>query len=157
MTNPLYDALFRPHEDREAPFLLLPDGREMSYREFLRGASRFSHVLSSANVVQGDRVAVQVEKSPEALMLYAACLMTGAIFLPLNTAYTDTELDYFIEDSGAALIVLDPARAARDGSLTLSAAGGGSLAEAAQTMDDHFDPVARAVPPTTVRLPAKRT
>ncbi len=53
----------------------------------------------------GDRLAVQVEKSPEALAVYAACVQAGAIFLPLNTAYTPAEVDYFVGDSGAKLLL----------------------------------------------------
>jgi malonyl-CoA/methylmalonyl-CoA synthetase len=53
-------------------------------------------------------VAVQVEKSPEALMLYLACLRAGAVYLPLNTAYTLAELDYFIGDAQPRLVVVDP-------------------------------------------------
>ena len=50
---------------------------------------------------------VQVQKSPEALAIYAACLQTGVIFLPLNTAYTAREMAYFIENSGAKLVLCD--------------------------------------------------
>ncbi len=61
----------------------------------------------------GDRVAVQVEKSPEAIFLYLACLRAGAVFLPLNTAYTLAELGYFFGDAEPRLVVCDPAQGGR--------------------------------------------
>ena len=54
----------------------------------------------------GDRVAAQIEKSPEALALYAACAQAGLVFLPLNTAYTVDELAYFIDSSFLTLPLL---------------------------------------------------
>ena len=98
-------------------------------------------------------MAVHVEKSPEALALYAACVMAGAVFLPLNTAYTAKELEYFVGDSGAALFVCDPAEAeamapvaAAAGArlLTLAGDGAGSLGEAVAGQGDVFAPVARS-------------
>ena len=69
--------------------------------------------LASLGVKPGDRVAAQVEKSPEALFLYLGCVRAGAVFLPLNPAYTLSEVEYFVGDARPALIVGDPAR--RDG------------------------------------------
>jgi malonyl-CoA/methylmalonyl-CoA synthetase len=99
----------------------------------------------------GDRVAVQVEKTPEAALLYLATLRAGAVYLPLNPAYTLAELDYFIGDAEPALIVCTPA--ARHGLLgvargagveTLDAAGKGSLADRAAGAPKLFDDVTRA-------------
>ena len=67
-------------------------------------------MLARRGVKPGDRVAAQVEKSPTALVLYLATLRAGAVFLPLNTAYTMAELDYFIGDAEPALVVCDPAK-----------------------------------------------
>ena len=64
----------------------------------------------SAGVAPGDRVAVQVEKSPEAMLLYLACLRAGAVYLPLNTAYTPAEIDYFLGDAEPRVVVCDPAQ-----------------------------------------------
>lgn len=110
MTNLLYDAFFAPHEGKATPFLHLPDGRTLTHDAFLQEAGRMANALDSLGVTTGDRVAVHVQKSPQALMLYAACIKAGVVFLPLNTAYTSRELDYFIADSGAALFVCDPAQ-----------------------------------------------
>ncbi len=111
MTNPLYDALFAPHEGQGTVFLHLADGGRLTHAEFLSKARRTANALTAMGVAPGDRVAVHVEKSPGALALYAACVMAGVVFLPLNTAYTAKELDYFVGDSGAALFVCDPAEA----------------------------------------------
>lgn len=107
MSNPLFDHLFAPHAERAAHFITVPGGRDISYAEFLRQAARYAHAIVACGVRAGDRVAVRVDKSPEALMLYTACVQSGAVFLPLNPAYTATELSYFIEDSGAALMICD--------------------------------------------------
>jgi malonyl-CoA/methylmalonyl-CoA synthetase len=121
--NPLYDSLFGAHAGRDAPFLLLPDGGSLSYAAFLARAARIAHVLVAQGLAPGDRLAAQVEKSPEALALYAACAQTGVVFLPLNTAYTRDELAYFVENSGARLLVGD---AAKEGELAPMAEGFGA-------------------------------
>jgi malonyl-CoA/methylmalonyl-CoA synthetase len=152
MANPLYDTLFGRHLGSSKPFLHLPDGATLSYSEFLAMASRIAHVLVQCGLEPGDRMAVQVEKSPEALALYAAAAQAGIVFLPLNTAYTTDELSYFVEDSGAKLLVCD---GAKEGALTpmmerlggrietLNADGSGTLSELARTMPSSFAPVAR--------------
>ncbi|ARE40481.1 Acetoacetyl-CoA synthetase [Rhodovulum sp. P5] len=154
MANPLYDRLFGKHAGKGTPFLHLPDGTTLTHDAFLRLAARFAHVLTARGLRPGDRLAAQVQKSPQALALYAACVQAGIVFLPLNTAYTVDELTYFIENSGAALVVCDGPKAAdiapvcdRLGARleTLNADGTGSLAEAAQSMPDAFETVERAV------------
>ena len=110
MANPLYDQLFGTHAGKDTPFLFLPDGTTLSHSAFLQQAAQIANAVTGLGLSAGDRVAVQVEKSPEALALYAACVQAGLIFLPLNTAYTEDELAYFIENSGASLIVCDDSR-----------------------------------------------
>lgn len=128
------------------------DGRSISYGEMLARSAQLAHVLSQLGVEAGDRVAVQVEKSPEAIFLYLACLRAGAIFLPLNTAYTLTELDYFFRDAEPRLIVCDPARVTEIGALaqasgaaiaTLGNKGEGSLTDRASEAAMDFHDVAR--------------
>lgn len=152
MANALYDSFFGPHDGKQTPFLTLPDGAVITHADFLVRAAKLAHALVALGVSFGDRVAVQIGKSADNLALYAACVQAGAIFLPLNTAYTASEVAYFVEDSGARLFVCDPARgdalapiAARCGARleTLGVAGDGSLAELADTQDDTFDPVPR--------------
>ena len=108
MTNPLYDALFVPHEGKDTSILQLANGSTVSYRTFFQNVDRTANTLVSLGIVPGGRVAGHIAKSPIALSLYAACVKAGAVSLPLNTAYTPRELDYFIGDSGAALFVCDP-------------------------------------------------
>ncbi len=110
MNNPLYDTMFAPHADKGTGFLRLPDGGVVTHQEFVNRAAQLAHALIDHGVSTGDRVAVQVEKCPDMLALYAGCAQLGAIFLPLNTAYTAAELAYFVGDSGAALLVGDPER-----------------------------------------------
>ena len=101
MTNTLYDALFKPHENAQTTFLILPDQTRWTHDQFLRRSAQFAQVLTSAGLTPGSRLAVQVQKSPQALAVYAACVAAGVIFLPLNSGYTAAEIDYFIENSGA--------------------------------------------------------
>lgn len=148
MPNTLYDALFRPHAGSGRTFLILKDGREITYARFLAMAARFAHALRQNGVGVGDRVALQAKKSPEALAVYAACVQAGAIFLPLNTAYTPAEVEYFVGDSGARLLIADGASqaalapvAARTGAglLTLNGDGSGSFAQAAEGQPESFE------------------
>lgn len=153
MANPLYDALLARHAGKTRTFLIDGGGRETSYEEFLARTAQISHALSALGVTPGDRIAVQVEKSPEALALYAACLASGAVFLPLNTAYTPPEVSYFVGDAEPALLVCDPAQqdalsaiATGCGArvVTLSADGKGSLLEAADGQPQTYAPCDRA-------------
>ena len=154
MANPLYDTLFGAHAGKTDPFLHLADGSELTYQAFLEMAARYAHTMTQIGLEVGDRVAAQIQKSPEALALYAACAQAGLVFLPLNTAYTVDELTYFIENSGAKLVVCDgssektlaPVAKAQDARLeTLNADGSGSLSEQAALMPPHFATVDRTV------------
>ncbi len=152
MTNPLYDALIAPQIDNAAPLLLTETG-EITGAAFAAMAHRFAHALVALGLKPGDRMAVQIQKTPEALALYGAALASGVVFLPLNTAYTPDEVAYFVENAGAALLVCDPAAseslgpvAARHGAAmqTLDGQGEGSLAVLAAGQPDSFAPVERA-------------
>ncbi len=143
--------LFAALEDRMPAlgktFIETGEGRILSYGDLLDGTARLAGAIAARGVVPGDRVAVQVEKSPEALMLYLGCVRAGAVFLPLNTAYTLAELEYFIGDAEPKLVVCDPSRreglapvAARHGARvdTLDAAGRGSLVDLAAGQQAAF-------------------
>lgn len=151
MPNPLFDRLFAPLQGRGTAFLTMADGQQISGDAFLKMAAQQANALVGAGLKPGDRLAVQVEKSPEALALYGACVMAGVVFLPLNTGYKADELAYFISDSEAGAVVCDPADQAEVQGiaggvpvLTLDAKGQGSLTDAATTQPDSFDPVDRA-------------
>jgi malonyl-CoA/methylmalonyl-CoA synthetase len=156
MANPLHDALFAPLAAREDAFLHLPDGATISGATFFQRAARLAAVLHAEGLRPGDRLAVQVEKSAEALMLYAAAVRAGIVFLPLNTAYTPAEMGYFLSDAEAAMLVCDPATApqladaaAAAGARvhTLDAHGQGTLTDAAAALPQgapHLPPAQRA-------------
>jgi malonyl-CoA/methylmalonyl-CoA synthetase len=153
MSENLYAAFHLDLADPLKPFLRTPEGRVVTYGELETGSGRMANALTALGVKPGDRVAVQVEKSPEVVLLYLACLRAGAVYLPLNTAYTLAELEYFIGDAEPSLVVCDPkareglqAIAARLGGAaveTLDASGGGGLADLAAAQPARFADVAR--------------
>ncbi|MBS0386529.1 MAG: AMP-binding protein, partial [Proteobacteria bacterium] len=93
--------------DRAKPCFILTDGREISYAMLEEGVGRAAALLRAKGVKPGDRVAAQVEKRVGSVMLYLATLQVGAIYAPLNTAYTDAEVAYFINDLEPALVIRD--------------------------------------------------
>ena len=150
--NPLADALAAPLEMRADAVLIRPDGSEMSGDALHRMSGRIANVLAEVGVQPGDRVAMQTEKSAEALALYLACLRTGALFLPLNTAYTTAELDYFLGDAEPRVAVCAPAaesalRPVADAKgitlMTLDGAATGTLVGRAAEASEDFATVAR--------------
>jgi malonyl-CoA/methylmalonyl-CoA synthetase len=153
-SNHLFSFIREAAALHERPFLETPRGRKLTYGDVLAGSARFAHALTGLGVAPGDRVAVQVEKSPEALLLYLGCVRAGAVFLPLNTAYTTAELDYFIGDAEPSLIVGDPTKHEAFKALaskakvraveTLDAEGKGSIAAKAAQAPSDFEDVARA-------------
>ncbi|MCA0202294.1 MAG: AMP-binding protein, partial [Proteobacteria bacterium] len=110
MTANLFE-IFRTRfpKDGARAFITRPDGRVFSYTEMDAISGRIAALLIELKVAPGDRVAMQVEKSAEAVFLYLACLRAGAVFLPMNTGYRTDELDYFIADAEPTLVVADPA------------------------------------------------
>ena len=135
--------------DRRRMFIETEQGVVYRYEDLVQTSGRYARTLTESGIRKGDRGAVQVDKSPEALFLYLACLRAGFIYLPLNTAYLEDELDYFLGDAEPAAVVCAPARqgtlatlAARHGVaqvLTLDGQGGGSLSERAAGRDEAFD------------------
>ena len=99
--------------DRSAPCFLIGE-RLISYGELEVGTARLAGHLIAQGVEPGDRVAAQTAKSPEAAMLYLATLMAGAAYLPLNTAYTEHEVRYFLDDAEPRLFVTDAVEFARE-------------------------------------------
>lgn len=98
MTNANLFSLIQSRfpDDMSKAFLKGLDGSRVSYGELEQGSMRLAETLHSLGVRPDDRVVVQVDKSAEAVLLYLACLRVGAIYVPLNTAYTTAELDYLL-------------------------------------------------------------
>ena len=111
MSNHLFDLIASRIPDSEKIFIQSLDGASISYRQMLSASARYAHALVALGVEPGDRVAMQMEKSPAFLFIYLACVRAGAVFLPLNTAYTPHEVGYFLSDAQPKLIVCDPERA----------------------------------------------
>jgi malonyl-CoA/methylmalonyl-CoA synthetase len=130
-------------------------GRQYRFKDIRSITARFANALVSRGVKPGDRVAVQVEKSPEALFLYLACLRAGAAYLPLNTAYTEAEVGYFLSDAEPAVFVCRPNAVGRcsctrirekagvPNGFSLGADTDGTLAALAAEQPDEFEDVPR--------------
>src|SRR5829696_8621924 len=153
MNANLFDRLERSIRDHTKAAIATPAGETISYADLISQSGRLANVLVARGVKPGDRVAVQVEKSVPALVLYLATVRAGAAYLPLNTAYTLTELEYFISDAEPSLVVCDPSKAEGIGAIaakvkakveTLGPDGKGSLTDAAANVDAAFATIARA-------------
>ena len=148
----LFSRLFDRLDDPNRLAIEELDGTRISYSDLVARAGQMANVLVSRGVKTGDRVAAQTEKSVPALVLYLATVRAGAVYLPLNTAYTLNELEYFIGDAEPSLVVCDPAKAEGIGKIaakvgakveTLGADGKGSLSEAAAKAKTEFTTVPR--------------
>jgi malonyl-CoA/methylmalonyl-CoA synthetase len=148
----LFSRLFDNLDDPSRLAIETLDGQRISYGDLIAHAGRIANVLVARGVKPGDRVAAQTEKSVPALVLYLAAVRAGAVYLPLNTAYTLNELEYFITDAEPSLVVCDPSKAQGIGAIaakvgarveTLAADGTGSLTDAAAQAKPEFATVAR--------------
>ncbi len=140
MTNPLHDALIAPLAGQDRVLIHRPGRSAVTAAQFHQRVLASAGALRGLGVQPGDRVAIQVEKSTDALALIFGAVAAGAVFVPLNPAYTADEVAYFLGDSGARLLVADPVRsdelapvAAAAGARleTLGADGQGTLPRAA--------------------------
>ena len=109
--NYLFDLIAQKIAEPAKTFIETDAGQTLSYRQMLSASARYANALVSAGVAAGDRVAVQMEKSPAVIFIYLACLRAGAVFLPLNTAYTPHEVGYFLADAKPRILVCDPDKA----------------------------------------------
>nr|MCU0973121.1 malonyl-CoA synthase [Burkholderiales bacterium] len=140
--------------DPAAPCLILPDKGVWTYGDIDRATGRLANLIVSLGLKPGDRVAAQVEKSPQALVLYLAALRAGMVFLPMNPAYQRDEVAYFLGDATPRLFVCQPqSRVLADEVapkvglrhvLGLDDTGKGSLVDAATAQADAFETVERA-------------
>ena len=148
MMNHLFDALTAFIPDRSKVFLETLDGGKITYADMFARSAQYAGALQKLGVKAGDRVAVQVEKTTDTLMLYLGTIRAGGVFLPLNTAYTPAEIGYFVGDAEPAVFVCDPARAdvlagtaQKAGARlhTLDQNGEGSLSLLADQMPTDYD------------------
>jgi len=153
MNANLFSRLFDGLDDPNRLAIETVDGKPISYGELIARSARIANVLVDHGVKPGDRVAAQTEKSVTGLVLYLATVRAGAVYLPLNTAYTLNELEYFISDAEPSLVVCDPSKAAGIAKIaakvgakveTLGADGKGSLTQAADKASFEFITVPRA-------------
>jgi malonyl-CoA/methylmalonyl-CoA synthetase len=129
----LYDLLATGFpKDRSRPAFLLSDGSAVSYGELEAGAAQVAGHLVARSVEPGDRVALQAEKSVESVMIYLGVLKAGAVFLPLNAAYTAAEVDYFVQDAEPRLFLTDA------GGFVAEAQGAEPLTTAVARSDDDL-------------------
>jgi malonyl-CoA/methylmalonyl-CoA synthetase len=152
MNANLFSRLFDDLKDPSKIAIETADGGRVSYGDLVAQSGRVANYLVSRGVKAGDRVAVQAEKSVPALVLYLAAVRAGAVYLPLNTAYTLNELDYFITDAEPSLVVCDPSKAEGISAIaakvkakvdTLDPAGKGSLTDGAAKQNSEFATVER--------------
>ncbi len=128
-------------------------GEDISYKAFFANAERMAKALVASGVKPGDRVAVQVPKTQAMLELYVGTVLAGAVFLPLNTAYTAAEITYFLTDAEPRIFVCDPnckdelSAVAKDAGvaevLTIGADENGSLPERRDAAAPGFTPSPR--------------
>jgi malonyl-CoA/methylmalonyl-CoA synthetase len=146
--NFLFDGLLAGRATNTGCLMRVADGKSWSYAEVVALSGRFANLLQARGVQAGDRVAVQVDKSVEAIALYLATIRAGAVFLPLNSAYTRAEVGYFLDDAEPRVFVCSSNREAEFEGVgaqfvTLDGDGNGSLMQAAQMQAVEFDNVTR--------------
>jgi malonyl-CoA/methylmalonyl-CoA synthetase len=134
--------------------LEVPEVGRYSWADLQQGSAMLAHLLNQSTSGSGARVLCQVEKSVEALMLYLACLRAGLVYVPLNTAYRDAEVEYFLRDTEPEVVIVSPERFGRLSPLAFSAGAHhvytlsdkrtGSLLERALHQPRNFKTVHRA-------------
>src|SRR5437899_5802762 len=153
MTWNLYDRLLASANSDQSICIERENGATLSYAELAAISGRFAGLLAKIGVGPNHRVAAKVEKSVEAIALYLATLRAGAVYLPLNTAYTPAETEYFIRDAQPTLIVCDPREEPDLRAISAKASGliealdyhcQSSLVDAATPFPAEFDTVPRA-------------
>ncbi len=149
----LFEVLRAKTADLDRVAIETPDGAEIRFRELFARAGRMARALADLGVEAGDRVAAQIDKSPETIVLALACFRAGAALLPLNTAYTLAELEYFLSDAGPALTLTRPkwladvrALAERHAlpAVESFSSGGGTFFDNVAATREELAPVARA-------------
>jgi malonyl-CoA/methylmalonyl-CoA synthetase len=142
--------------DPSRPFLETEERTGYSYQDLENETARYAALLTGLGLVKGDRLVSQVEKSPQALFLYLACVRAGIIYLPLNPAYRKHEMGYVLSDAEPKAVVCSPSlltqwqELVREAALppqfpkleTMDENGRGTFAEKAASLAPQFAPVA---------------
>ena len=146
-------AAFPANLDEVAIEAASPRGEPLNYtwKDLDNASARIANMLAALKLPEGSRVAVQVEKSVEAILLYLATLRAGYVFLPLNTAYQSAEIEYFVANAEPAVVVCAPKNFGRVSKIaftagtehvfTLGEDRDGSLLERAAHFGDEHTPV----------------
>jgi malonyl-CoA/methylmalonyl-CoA synthetase len=131
--------------DRSAACLRVPGGRDLTWQELHQGAGRMAELLAAHGLPAGARLVAQVDKSPQALMLYLATLRSGLVYVPLNVAYQEAELRCFLADAQPAVAVCSPQRLTLFSTLapdavcfSLDEHGHGTLTQACDSFGGEF-------------------
>ena len=152
MTDSLYSNLIETNLDNNKTFLILDDGSEITYKNFIILASKISHKLSKLGLKAGSHILVKSAKCKETLALYLSSILTGSVFFPLNTSYTVNETIYFIKDSKPSFLICDKSEidslkpicdeiGCRI--LSLNANGVGEITDGLENLDSFFEPSKR--------------
>jgi malonyl-CoA/methylmalonyl-CoA synthetase len=146
-----FHEYFVKHADDE--LLCTELDRSYTYSAVDKRSAQLARFLTDLGALPGDRISVQVEKSPEALCLYLACLRAGLVFHPLNMAYKSAELEYFLGNAEPSVVICDARyqdtirpiadAAGIDHLLTLNADGGGTLSDKAKQSPADFTTLRR--------------
>src|SRR5687768_6254460 len=140
-------------QDLDSAAVETDDGLVYSWRDLDRATAMMANLLRALGLPEGSRIAVQVEKSVEAMMLYLATLRAGYVFLPLNTAYQKAEIEYFVGNAEPAVVVCSPGnfgwvskigfQAGTRHVFSLGDDRTGTLLDRAALQADRHEPVAR--------------
>ena len=153
MNANIFSRLFYKLDNPSRLAIETHDGGRITYGELIARAGKMANVLVARGVKPGDRVAVRVEKSVANIVLYLATVRAGAVYLPINTAYTLNEFDHFITDAEPSLVVCDPSKAEGIAAIaakvkarveSLGPGGKGSMTRAADKANADFTTVPRA-------------
>ena len=145
----LYSTFENHFPDPSKVLLTTVDGESYTYADAQWRSAKVANFLVDLGLRPGDRVSVQVEKSPQSLWLYLGAIRAGMVYHPLNPAYTEEELRYFLGDAEPALLVCDSSRSQQLLPLceqtgvanlhTLDADGCGSLTDALEGCASRFE------------------
>ena len=135
MSSNLYDILIAEVKNKDKTFLITEDESTVTYGDIDTLSARIAYQLSQLSIAKGDRLVAQVPKSVEALALYLGCLRSGVIFVPLNPAFTLTELQYYLENAEPKIVVCSSDNYAEITNLAVST--GISIVKTIQTTDEN--------------------